>query len=155
MFAVSLTHIFIISFIANYFPLGWKQSKVVPVNKKRDKTDILNYRPVSITSNFSTVIEMVFYSRLYEPSFMNITIALWVEGGLQLSLYAWLIRSFLELLFNTGQKLPVKRKPKFDIAWTPFWANIFLGSDGYKHNCNRLWHDAVNQAQSTKIHEYL
>lgn len=47
------------------FPNSWKISKVCPVYKKGNQCDIVNFRPISIISNFSKVFEIVLYNRLY------------------------------------------------------------------------------------------
>lgn len=38
------------------FSIMWKTSKVIPVFKKGDLSDIENYMPISLISNFSKVI---------------------------------------------------------------------------------------------------
>jgi len=49
----------------NYFPAKWKVSKITPVFKDGDKSDIHNYRPVALLSNFSKVFEIVLHKRIY------------------------------------------------------------------------------------------
>ena len=43
-----------------------KTTEVVPVYKKKKRTDKNNYRPVSILSNISKIYEMSFYSQMYD-----------------------------------------------------------------------------------------
>ena len=50
------------------FPRAFKLAKVIPLYKKDDKQNISNYRPISILSSFSKVIEKIVHKRLY--SFM-------------------------------------------------------------------------------------
>lgn len=47
------------------FPDLWKVSKVVPVLKKGDSTNVANYRPISILCNFVKIFEMIIYSKVY------------------------------------------------------------------------------------------
>ena len=47
------------------FPSCLKTAKVIPVLKKGDKLDCNNYRPISLISNISKIIEKLMHSRLY------------------------------------------------------------------------------------------
>ena len=46
------------------FPHGWKVAKVSPVLKNGSKSDIGNYRPVALLSNFSKVFEILVHRRI-------------------------------------------------------------------------------------------
>ena len=46
------------------FPYSLKIAKVVPIHKSGSRTDVSNYRPISLLSLFSKVYEKVMYSRL-------------------------------------------------------------------------------------------
>ena len=48
------------------FPSSIKITKVIPIHKKGKKEDISNYRPISITSTMSKIIEKVIKARLIE-----------------------------------------------------------------------------------------
>ena len=48
------------------FPDVWKTANVCPVQKKGNKSEISNYRPISLLSNMSKVLEKVVYKRLYD-----------------------------------------------------------------------------------------
>ena len=48
------------------FPSELKHADIVPIHKKKDKSDISNYRPVSILSNYSKVYEKLIYNQLYQ-----------------------------------------------------------------------------------------
>ena len=61
-----LHHIITLSVMQEKFPTGWKYSKVIPLHKKECKLDKKNYRPVSILSPFSKVLEKIAYQQLYE-----------------------------------------------------------------------------------------
>jgi len=47
------------------FPEKLKTAKIIPVFKNKDKTEISNYRPISILPVISKIYERVFYNRLY------------------------------------------------------------------------------------------
>ena len=60
-----LTHIFNSSFSSGVFPDGMKISKVIPVFKKGNVEELSNYRPISLLSTFSKILERLMYNRLY------------------------------------------------------------------------------------------
>ena len=61
-----------ISFIINKslaqgsFPNYWEQANVAPIFKKGDRQDYRNYRPISLLSCTSKVLERVVYNKLYD-----------------------------------------------------------------------------------------
>ncbi|CAF4940047.1 unnamed protein product [Pieris macdunnoughi] len=59
--SLPLTIIYNRSLKDGVFPEVWKRSRVVPVYKKGDITDVKNYRPVCILSCFSKLFESVLY----------------------------------------------------------------------------------------------
>lgn len=65
VFSVPLTTIFNLSIASNRFPMKWKIARITPIHKKGDRSEVSNYRPVSVLSNFSKVFEMVLFSRIY------------------------------------------------------------------------------------------
>lgn len=60
----SLTHIINLSIIQGVVPDDLKSARVVPLFKKNDKTEVGNYRPVSILSIISKVVEKVVYDQI-------------------------------------------------------------------------------------------
>ena len=48
------------------FPTQWKQANVCPVFKKENRSDKTNYRPISLLSSSSKILEKIVYKRLYE-----------------------------------------------------------------------------------------
>lgn len=59
-----LTHIFNKAIISCEFPSKLKLSEVKPIFKKGSKTDILNYRPISLLSNISKIFEKALHFRI-------------------------------------------------------------------------------------------
>ena len=62
---VPLHHIITLSVMQNRFPECWKLSKVIPLHKKESQTEAKNYRPVTLLSPFSKVLEKIVYEQLY------------------------------------------------------------------------------------------
>ena len=63
-FLHTLTDIVNTSFIDGVFPNQLKLAKVVPIHKGNSKTDVSNYRPISLLSSFSKIFEKVMHIRL-------------------------------------------------------------------------------------------
>jgi len=61
-----LTHICNKAISSGTFPERLKYSVTKPLYKKGDKTDPSNYRPISILTSFSKVLEKALYNRLVE-----------------------------------------------------------------------------------------
>jgi hypothetical protein len=55
--------------VSGIFPETLKYSIIKPLHKKGDKTDPSNYRPISMLTSFSKVLEKALYNRLNE--FLN------------------------------------------------------------------------------------
>lgn len=66
-----ISHIVNLSVIQGVVPDDLKSARVVPLYKKNDKTDVGNYRPVSILSIVSKVFERVIYDQLEEYLVQN------------------------------------------------------------------------------------
>ena len=65
MIAQPIHRIVCLSINQNKFPDAWKLSKLLPLYKKGDKLDRKNYRPVSILSPLSKVLEKIVYEQIY------------------------------------------------------------------------------------------
>jgi hypothetical protein len=63
-FVKPLVHIYNVSFQTGIFPDIMKKAKIRPLFKKGDKQDVQNYRPISILSAFSKILEILIYYRL-------------------------------------------------------------------------------------------
>ena len=62
----SMTHIINLSLGVGRVPVDMKLTRVVPLHKKNGKTEVGNYRPVSILNSMSKVIERIVFSQLNE-----------------------------------------------------------------------------------------
>ena len=60
-----LLHIFRLSLERGIFPDGLKTAKVTPIFKVGNENDFGNYRPISVLSRFSKILEKIMYKRLY------------------------------------------------------------------------------------------
>ena len=65
-FSTYLTKIINISFVTGIFPGLCKIAKVIPIFKKDDPLDYVNYRPISLLPIFSKIFEKIIYSRMYK-----------------------------------------------------------------------------------------
>ena len=68
--SVILANLFNLSFSTGVFPDILKYSSVLPLFKKGSKLDCGNYRPISLLSNISKLLEKLMYSRFY--NFLNV-----------------------------------------------------------------------------------
>ena len=59
-----LMHIFNLSIKDGIFPKKLKIAKVIPAFKTGDKSELSNYRPISILPCFSKILERIMYNRL-------------------------------------------------------------------------------------------
>jgi len=60
-----LTHIFNKILRTGMFPERLKYSEVKPLFKKGSTNELSNYRPISLLTSFSKIIEKIIYKRLY------------------------------------------------------------------------------------------
>ena len=61
---IPLMYIFNKSFDDGLFPSFFKRSKIIPIFKSGDCNDFNNYRPISLTLQFSKILETLFSNRL-------------------------------------------------------------------------------------------
>ena len=66
-----LANIFNASLSTSYFPTEWKLANVIPVFKKGDKTDVSNYRPISLLSCIGKVFERCVFKHLHNYLITN------------------------------------------------------------------------------------
>ena len=60
-----IVHIMNLSISTGVVPDNMKIAKVVPVYKKGDKSDVNNYRPISLLTSISKVLERIIYNRTF------------------------------------------------------------------------------------------
>ena len=61
-----LKYLFNLSIEKGILPDDLKIAKVTPIYKADDKSDLSNYRPISVLSCFSKILERIMYNRLYQ-----------------------------------------------------------------------------------------
>ena len=59
-----LYNLFTISLRYGIVPTGWKVHKIVPVFKAGDPSSVKNYRPISLLSNISKVLERLVFNKI-------------------------------------------------------------------------------------------
>ena len=64
-----LVHIFNLSLSQGKFVDSFKKAKVIPIHKKKSKSDMNNFRPISLLPVASKILEKIVHIRLY--SFLN------------------------------------------------------------------------------------
>ena len=62
--SVPLAEIINLSFNEGKFPTHFKSANMIPVFKKGDKLEVNNYRPISLISNISKIVEKLIHRRL-------------------------------------------------------------------------------------------
>ena len=62
----SLAGIFERSINTGIFPAEWKLARVTPIFKKGSKSDLDNYRPISVTPIVSKIFERIVFDQLYQ-----------------------------------------------------------------------------------------
>jgi hypothetical protein len=64
--AAPVHHLITLSIMQRRFPTCWKYAKVLPLHKKNCVLDRKNYRPVSILSPLSKILERAIYNQIYQ-----------------------------------------------------------------------------------------
>ena len=63
--APAVHHLITLSIMQQKFPTLWKHAKVLPLHKKQSYIEPKNYRPVSILSPLSKVLERAIHDQIY------------------------------------------------------------------------------------------
>ena len=71
--AKPLRHLFNTALQLHTFPERWKVANVCPIFKSGDKSDIGNYRPIALLSNFSKILEKCIINRLRSQIILRIS----------------------------------------------------------------------------------
>ena len=65
LLALPLSDLFNFSLSSGSVPHIWKQANVTPIHKKNDPSDVPNYRPISLLSTVSKVLEKIVHKYLF------------------------------------------------------------------------------------------
>ena len=65
LISIPLCNIFNKSLSSGSFPDDWKCARVTPLFKQGERTDVNNYRPISVISVIAKVFERIVYDQLY------------------------------------------------------------------------------------------
>ena len=80
----SLTRLINLSLSSGKVPASWKIANVIPLFKKGDKSDINNYRPVSLLPCVSKILERIVFEHVYSyKRDNNLLISLALKMGTQ------------------------------------------------------------------------
>ena len=63
--ALPLSDLFNMSLSSGSVPNIWKKANVSPIHKKNDPSDVSNYRPISLLSTVSKVLEKIVHKYLF------------------------------------------------------------------------------------------
>lgn len=72
--APSICRLSNLSLSQGIFPHNWKMANVIPVFKKGDRHDCENYRPISLLSVVSKILERVVFNKIYDKLLPKITL---------------------------------------------------------------------------------
>ena len=70
LLAPSLTCIFNQSLLTGIYPSDWKLANVTPIFKNGFKTDLNNYRPISVIPAVAKIFEKIIYDQLH--NYLNV-----------------------------------------------------------------------------------
>ena len=62
---IALSHIFNLSLKQGKFINAFKVTKIIPIYKTGSRSDVNNYRPISLSPVLSKVLEIIVHNRLY------------------------------------------------------------------------------------------
>ena len=53
------------------FPVGWKKANIIAIHKKDDKSTVSNYRPISLLTTLSKIMERIVFKHVYNFCHIN------------------------------------------------------------------------------------
>ena len=109
------------------FPVCWKIAHVTPIFKTGDPTDPANYRPISITSVVSKILERIIHTQIYQYVIINNLISHNQSGFIKSD-------SCVNRLFYFVQKVNEALNNKMQVA------TIFLD---IKKAFDKVWHKGL------------
>ena len=62
------------------FPADWKRAIIVPIHKKDDKSEVSNYRPISLLSVTNKTMERIIFKHIYNFYHCNNRITIHQSG---------------------------------------------------------------------------
>ena len=65
-FIYCIVHVFNLSLMKGKFISSFKQAKVIPIHKKKSKSDMNNFRPISLLPVISKILEKIVYDRVFK-----------------------------------------------------------------------------------------
>ena len=138
-----LYHLFSQSLRYATLPSSWKVHKVVPVPKAGDLTSVKNYRPISLLSNTSKVLERIIYNKIINHISKDINPHQFGFTKNSSTLQQMLI--FLDQIINSPQQTDV------------IYLDISKAFDTVSHSIllNKLWSIGITGTLWTWFKDYL
>ena len=111
------------------FPKPWKQANVTPIHKKGDKTDVSNYRPISVLPVCGKLFERIIYNSLYNY-FEDNNILNANQSGFRIG--DWCINQLISITHNIYQSF--NANPSLEVR------GVFLD---ISKAFDKVWHDGL------------
>lgn len=110
-----------LSMATSTFPKLWQNTRISPIFKKGTKSEVSNYRPISISSNFAKIFENALFHRLYENLRYSISPHQHVGGRST-------VTNFLNILFCNILTSYLRRTGQTRISWHGVWCSSAFDS---------------------------
>ena len=107
-----LVHIFNLSFSSGIFPSEMKTAKVIPLFKSGNRSNFSNYRPISLLSQLSKILEKLFNLRL-EQFFISNEILSNCQYGFRSCMS--MVHAALELIESISTAVDNKKTSRWSI----------------------------------------
>ena len=127
-----LHHLFSLSLSQYYLPMDWRVHLIKPIFKSGDKTCIKNYRPISLLSLVSKVLEKLVYNNIVD----------FITSSISVNQFGFLKgRSTLQQLLIFFNYLFCSREPQTDVVYLDFRKAF----DSVAHNelLYKLWNVGI------------